>query len=138
MEGVWVVRGTRVSQKNDHSSMSKILTSIPLLHLQHLPLFIACFDHNVLITGKLLKFKNFAGCWGIGTTKKGPNGEVSGVTLCFLRLFLTPPKIQGETERVELFKDLHRVLKNPPPFKKPRPPFEEAAPLLFPLLNTAS
>ena len=38
-------------------------------------------------------------------------------------------------EGVELLKDLHRVLKNPPPLpflKKPAAPSEEAAHLLFP------
>ena len=43
---------------------------------------------------------------------------------------------RGRREGVELLKDLHSVLKNP--LKKPSTPSEEAAHLLFPLLNTAS
>ena len=46
---------------------------------------------------------------------------------------------EGRREGVKLLKDLHRLLKNLPPLlKKPPPASEEAAHLLFPLLNASS
>ena len=50
----------RVCGKNDHSSMSTILTSIPSFTLTF-PLFIACFDHNALITEDMYKILQVAG-----------------------------------------------------------------------------